>query len=254
MRAERRAFPHVLRRIARTRHLRRRLHSDDVEAVAHALERLVREEVTHGLARIFEERAHLFGAVTLGHVSNADAARGVGGRLQGDVRRHVAVADGAYQNVIGHHHVGERRHHLAAVVAQVNGDVDRILRHRHQEDILKALRRGLGLGVRQPLLKQRREGIAVDDLPRAVVAHRNLTVTLHRHLTQPLPFAIPPRLSQQLVNGNMLLFDVTRKDIVDAQRLVYEPAVEVLRRQGEADAKQGQYQHQMLLIHVFTLL
>ena len=66
---------------------------------------------------IFENFQEKYALCKSRHEGYPDAARGVDGLLQGDVRRHALLADVAYQYVLGIHFVDELRAHLPAVVA-----------------------------------------------------------------------------------------------------------------------------------------
>ncbi len=88
------------------------------------------------------------------------------------------------QNVFRCYLVGERGGYLAAVVAQVEGDVYSIFRHRYEEYVLETLGVLLCLWIGEPFLEEGREGIAVDDFARAVVAYGYLSVAFYREFSR----------------------------------------------------------------------
>ena len=133
------------------------------------------------------------------------------------------------QNVFRCYLMGERCHDFAAVVAQVEGDIYRILWHGYQKDILETLGVLGCLWIGEPFLEERREGIAVDYFARTVVAHGNLSVTFYRQLAESLFLTIPAWQYVQLVNGNHLLVAVAGKSVINSQCLVNEIIVKILR-------------------------
>ena len=76
--------------------------------------------------------------------------------------------------------MSERSYYLATIVAKVDGDVDSIFWHRHQEYILESLACGFSLRIAEPFLEKGREGVAINGVSRLVVLYRDLTVALHR--------------------------------------------------------------------------
>ena len=115
-----------------------RLHGNDVEAVSHALERLVGEDSFRSLLGILQEDRHFCLGIAFCHVGDVDTLGGIGSLLQGFVRSRL-IAHLMDEDVLWSHLMGERCHHLASVVAQVNGDVYRILWHRHEEYVFETL-------------------------------------------------------------------------------------------------------------------
>ena len=230
-------MPDALGWDARSALLGWRLHGYDVEAVSHALEGFVGEDGLCSLLRIFQEDRHLCIGIAFSHVCDVDASGGVGSLLQGDVWCRL-VAFLMNQNVFRRYLVGERGGYLAAVVAQVEGDVYGIFRHRNEEYVLETLRVLLCLWIREPFLEEGGEGVAVDDFARAVVAYGYLSVALYRQFSQSLPFAVPAWHYVEFVYGYHLLLLVAGKGIVYPQRLVCEIVVKVLRLYGA-----GRHQH-----------
>ena len=127
----------------------------------------------------------------------------------------------------------QRSTDLAAVVTKIKRHLHRTLRHRNKKDILETLVYGFSLRIRLPLLKERRERVAIDNLPTHTVAHRDLTVPLHRKLSEALTLAIPARRLTELIHGDVLLMVIAREDVVNAQGLVLKPTVEVLRTDAQ---------------------
>ena len=87
---------------------------------------------------ILQEDRHFCLGIALSHVGDVDTLGGIGSLLQGFVRSRL-VAHLMDEDVRRSHLMGERCHHLASVVAQVYGDVYRILWHRHEEYVFEAL-------------------------------------------------------------------------------------------------------------------
>lgn len=164
MRAEGGLVPDALGWDARSALLGWRFYGHDVEAVSHALEGFVGEDGLCSLLRIFQEDRHFCIGIAFSHVCDVDASGGVGSLLQGDVWCRL-VAFLMNQNVFRRYLVGERGGYLAAVVAQVEGDVYGIFRHRNEEYVLETLRVLLCLWIGEPFLEEGGEGVAVDDLP-----------------------------------------------------------------------------------------
>ena len=133
----------------------------------------------NGDVYILEERWHLFFGVTLGDVGNVDAASGVGSLLDDRVGRDIMFADVANKNIAWHNGVGEGRGDFATVVAQIHRYINGILWHRHEEHVLKRLPSLCGFGIGLPFLKQRGEGVAIDDFTRTMTANGDLSVTLY---------------------------------------------------------------------------
>lgn len=142
-----------------------------------------------------------------------------------------------YQYVGWHYLVGERGHHFPAVIAQVDGDINRVFWHGHQEYVFEALGRGLGLGISEPFLEQGGKGVAIDDGLRLVVSHGHLPVALYGQLGQVLPLAIPSGHGFQFVHGDMLFGRVAHEGIVKSQGSVREIIFKSLRR-----TKRGHHQ------------
>lgn len=228
MRAEGGLVPDALGWDARSALLGWRFYGYDVEAVSHALEGFVGEDGLCSLLRIFQEDRHFCIGIAFSHVCDVDASVGVGSLLQGDVWCRL-VAFLMNQNVFRRYLVGERGGYLAAVVAQVEGDVYGIFRHRNEEYVLETLRVLLCLWIGEPFLEEGGEGVAVDDFARAVVAYGYLSVALYREFGQSLPFAVPAWHYVEFVYGYHLLLLVAGKGIVYPQRLVCEIVVKVLR-------------------------
>ena len=198
------------------------------------------EERLHGRFGIIDEGLHLLLLVALSHIGNMYAARGVGCLLQGEVRGAVALADMVYQNVCRNHRMCERGHNLAAVVAQVDGDVDGVFRHGYQEHILEAFLLSLSLVVRQPFLEKGGERVAVDGQSCAMVAHGDLPVPLHRQFCQPFTLTVPSRTDVELVYIDVLSGGIARERVVESECLVGEIVVKCLcacreAGQGEDD-------------------
>lgn len=126
------------------------------------------------------------------------------------------VACATDEDVGGHDGVGHGGDNHAAVVEQVDGDVDGVARHGHEKNVFETTGRGLGLGIGEPLLEERGEGVAIDDRLGAVVAHGDLSVALHRQFGQPLSFAVPTGRRREGVKGNGLMVGITREGVVDA--------------------------------------
>ena len=93
------------------------------------------------------------------------------------------------------------------------------------------------LVIREPFLEEGREGVAVDHLLAVVVTHDDLSVAFHGNFTESLAFAIPVGDPVQLVHGNLLIRGIARERIVDAQRLIREIPIEILRM-GHRDDNQ----------------
>ena len=127
----------------------------------------------------------------------------------------------------------QRSTDLAAVVTKIKRHLHRTLWHRNKKDILETLVYGFSLRIRLPLLKERRERVAIDNLPTHTVAHRDLTVSLHRQLSEALTLAIPARRLTEFIHGDVLLMVIAREDVVNAQGLVLKPTVEVLRTDAQ---------------------
>ena len=225
-------------RVAHAAVVRRTLHRHDVEPRAQALERFVAEQSLHRLAAVLQKLRHLGLGVALGHVGDVDAMQRVGRLLQSDKWRDSTFAAMGNEDVARHHLVGQRASGAVMRVAQLNGDVDRVARHRHQEHVLHRLAHGLGLGGRNPLLKQARERVAVDDRAAAMVAHGDVAVAGHWHLIKVHATAPPPRQTRHLVEKDILLDGIARKGIVQPEGRVGEVAVKVHRPSG-----QGGYCH-----------
>ena len=138
MGAECRLVPDALGWDTRSALLGWRLHGNDVEAVSHALERLVGEDGLCSLLGILQEDRHFCLGVALSHVGDVDTLGGIGSLLQGFVRSRL-VAHLMDEDVLWSHLMGERCHHLASVVAQVYGDVYRILWHWYEEYVFETL-------------------------------------------------------------------------------------------------------------------
>jgi len=157
MRAECRVFPYSLARFAGPAILGWRFYRHDVEVAAHALVRLMGEESVHRCAGVGDKNIHLRGRIALGKKCEMYTVGGVFGLLQHLEGGHVAIADGAYEDVFGHHLVGGRGRDLASVVAQVYRDVGGIFGHRHEKHVLKGFVGACGLGLLLPFLEERGE-------------------------------------------------------------------------------------------------
>ena len=155
--------PKAFRGLAGAAFLRRCLYGHHTETAALALEGFVFEEGFVGNAGVFFKLFHLIGTVAFGQIGYMNAASGIGRMLYIYIRCNRTFADVFYQNVLGVDLMGERGHHFAAVVAQVDGDVNSLTGHRHEKNILERLRGGLGFIIGEPFLKQRGEGVAVED-------------------------------------------------------------------------------------------
>ncbi len=145
----------------------------------------------------------------------------------------------AYQYVVGVNLVRERRAHLSAVVAQVEGDVCRAFWHWHEKDVFETLVEFFRLWVSLPLLEEGGERVAIYHLARGVVAHCYLSIALHGQFAQALTLAIPAWRLAKLIYGDMLLVVVAREDVVQAEGLVLEPVVKVLRVDTQACEREG---------------
>ena len=64
--------------------------------------------------------------------------------------------------------MGHRGLHVIVEVEELNGDIDGVERERHKEHILERTLCVLGLIGGEPLLKQGRERMTIDDLLRTV--------------------------------------------------------------------------------------
>ena len=157
-----------------------------------------------------------------------DATGGVACLLERDIRRDAILANMADENVGRHDRMCHGGRHLASVVLQFYRHIDRILRIGDEEYVLKGSCRRLGLRIREPLLKERGEGVAIDDRARAMVADGNLAIALHGEFGQVLAFAIPTRDAVELVECDPLLLGVARKDVVDAKCGIRKIAVKLL--------------------------
>ena len=221
-------LPDAFRRLRRSALLGRCLHRHHLEAVLQRPEGLVCEHGFVGYLHVVHEDGHLFLCIAFGDVGDADAARRVGRSLNNLVGCKVSLSDVSDEDVAWCYGVCQRRRCLVAVVAKVDGDVYGIFRKRHEEHVLESFRLRLRLVVAQPLLEERREGVAVDNGAVAVAAHGNLSVAFHRQLSHPLPLAKPAWRRAHLVYGDVLLLLVAGEDVVNAQRAVFKVFVEAL--------------------------
>ena len=182
MRVEGRPLPHALAGDACPAVLGGSLHGDDLEAVAQGAEGLVGEEGLHRRAAVLDEGVHLALAVTLGQEGDVDASRAVGRELEGVVWGDACPSRMAYEDVARCHGVCHGCHGVATVVVEFHRDVGAVERHGCEKDILEGAACLLGLRVGKPFLEEGGEGVAVDDLAAAVVAHHQLAIALHWHL------------------------------------------------------------------------
>ena len=120
-----------------------------------------------------------------------NAPAGVGCLLEGDVWGDQSLARPAYQDVCRVDAVRHRGTHPVVVVAELDGDVDRLLGVGDEEDVLEGFPGVLRLVGGEPLLEKRREGVPVDDLVAGLVSDGDLAVSLERELCQMLSPAIP---------------------------------------------------------------
>ena len=236
-------LPYSLRRYRRAAVVRRCLYGNDVEPVAQALEGFVGKERVHGRVAVGNELRHLLLGIPFGYVGNVYAVGGVACLLEGDVGRYALLADAPDEYVAGHYGVGKTCCHLPAVVAQVDGNVDSVLREWYEEYVLERFCLRLGLRIGEPFLEEGGEGVAVDDFVAVVVADGYLSVALHGNLTEPLPLAVPSWNARQFVDGNVLFGAVAREDIIDSERGIGKELVEILsycrkRREGKGYDKE----------------
>ena len=207
--------PDAPARLADAAVLRRSLHGNDTETVAHRAEGLMGKHGVDGCLHILHEHRHLVLLIAFGQEGDADAACCVGRLHYYLIGSALLIAHVADQDVRGHHLVSERRHHFAAVVVEFYGDLHGVAWHGHKEHVLERLPRLQGLGVGEPLLEQRREGVAVDQFARPSCHHFYLPVALHGHLSQPLALAIPSWHHVQLVDGDALFVGITSEVVID---------------------------------------
>ncbi len=220
---EDRVKPHALARVAHAAVGGRCQQGDDVEAVAQTLEGLVPEECLHCRAAMVEVGRHLVGRVTLWHVGDVDATRGVGCLLEGNEGRDVPLSLAADEDVGRYDGMRQGRLHMAVEVKEFHRHIDRVAREGHEEDVLERAPHMLGFVRRQPFLEERGEGVSVDDLLRVVCPHRDLSVASQRQLGQPCAPPEPSRHLRELVNVQFLPVRIARKDIVEPQGAVVEP-------------------------------
>ena len=198
------------------------------------------EESLHGSVAVGDEPPHFVLGIPFGDVGNVYAACGVLCPLQCQIWRNVPFAYVPDENVRWSHRVRQRCHCLPPVVPQVDRYVNGVLWEWHEEDVLEGFGLCLCLGVGEPFLEERGEGVAVDDLPGLMVSHGNLSVALQGQFRQPLSLAVPSRDALQLVDGDVLFPAVPGEDIVYPQGGVGEVFVEVLRPCREAGEHDGE--------------
>ena len=99
-------------------------------------------------------------------------------------------------------------------VTQLDGDIHRVARHRHQEHVLHRLAHLFGLGGRDPLLEQARKRVQVNHLATLVVAHGYGAIASSGYFVKPYTSTIPSGQPRQLVKVDFLLVHITRKGIV----------------------------------------
>lgn len=93
-----------------------------------------------------------------------NALGGVFSLLYYFIRCYTAFTDMSDKDVAGSNHVSKRGTLFTTVVIQVDSNVDSVLGHWHKKDILERLAHSLCLVIRQPFLKQGREGVPVNNL------------------------------------------------------------------------------------------
>ena len=240
VRAEGRVEPHALARVAHAAVDGRCQQGNDVEAVAQGFERLVAEEGLHCRAAMVEVGCHLVGRVTLRHIGDVDATRGVGCLLEGNVGRDVPLSFVADEDVGRYDGMRQGCLNMAVEVKEFHRHIDRVAREGHEEDILERAPHMLGFVRSQPLLEERGEGVAVDDLLGAVCPHRDLSVASQRQLGQPCAPTEPSRHLRELIDIEFLPACIACKDIVEPQGAVLEPLAKRLCPSRQHAAKHQQ--------------
>ena len=134
--------------------------------------------------------------------------------------------------------VRKRGHHLVAVVHEVDGDVDRIFRHGYEKYILERFLLSLRLVVAKPFLEERREGVAVDDVFRAMLHHDDLSVAFNGYFREMLAFTIPSWQATEFIHIDVLTVGIPREGVVQSQGVGGEKLVEVLRMHVDGEEQE----------------
>ena len=132
--------------------------------------------------------------------------------------------------------------HVAVQVVQFHFEADGVLGEGEEEHVLERTRTLCGLFRGLPFLEERRERVAVDDVPRRLVAQQDAPVSGQVEAVQPHAPPRPSRLARKFVEVDGLPGTVARKREVDAQRARLKPAAERVfgrKRQGREAARQG---------------
>ena len=153
MASERSIAPDALWRLTCSAVYWRRLDSNNIEAVAHRLERLMLKQRFGCNLGIVNEHIHLVLLISLGYVCYMNASCSVSSLLYRSVRRAVLESSMSNQNIGRVYGVCHSASNFMAVVAQVDSHVNLLLWHRNQKYILKCLVHIFCLVVRLPLLK-----------------------------------------------------------------------------------------------------
>ena len=111
----------------------------------------------------------------------------------------------ADEDVSGDNGMGERGCHLTAVVHELHRDIDSVLGHGDETDILERTAKLLRLGIALPLLKEGAERLAIDDRRVTMAANNDLTVALDGNGGETAALAIPAVERREGVNGDALL-------------------------------------------------
>ena len=143
--------------------------------------------------------------------------------------RYAILADGLNQDVGRVHGVAHLANRVLMLVGQRHRHRDRAFGERHIVGTLESPLNVLRLLVQLPFLKQRAERRGVEPLPRQLVSDDELPVATERRLREPSLASSPSRLLVELFQIDFLPCGISRKDVVDAQRVVLKPSVEILR-------------------------
>ena len=81
-------------------------------------------------------------------------------------------------------------------------------------------------------MKERGEGVAVNDLLGCVVAYRHLTISFHRKFSQMEGLSVPTGKLVKLVKVNGLVVGITRESIVEPQGFINEKIGKLLSLNG----------------------
>ena len=214
---------------------------NEIEAVGHRAERFVGKHSADAFLAVAAEYVHLILAIAFGHECHVYLLAAVTRAAQ--VFPLLPLLHGTDEDILGIHAMLQAAAHLPVGVEEGDCDINRLLGHGHQEDVLEGFAHPGGLLGRLPLLEEGAERMAVEHHSRGI-AHGYLSVALQQEAVHVDTAAKPTFALAHLVEIDLLLMVVAAEGVVEPECTVEEVLVKTLGTAHACNSQKDCGQHE----------